>query len=246
MHTPLVSVVIPAYNEAERLRPGLEQILRHAAETGLDLEVVLADDGSTDGTAGVARRALAGRVPLQVVRLEPNQGKASAVTRGVLAARGRYVGFADADMSTPFVEIDRFLQALEAGADVAIGSRSMPGADVQVKQPAHRALAGKLFGLYTRLLLLPGIYDSQCGFKFFRREVARDLFPRLRLTGWAFDAELLYLAQRLGYRVAQLPVCWINDPHSKVRMLRAGLRMALDVLRIRRLHRRVAPRGAQS
>jgi len=238
---PLVSVIIPAYNEAGRIRAGLEQILQHVAATGLDLEIILVDDGSTDDTARVARRVVGDRLPFTVLRQEPNQGKAAAVRRGVLAARGQYIGFADADMSTPFAEIDRFLPVLATDADLAIASRALAGSDVQVPQPWYRALAGKAFGLFTRLFLLPGIQDSQCGFKFFRREVAQDLFRRQRLTGWAFDAELLYLARRLGYRIAQIPVRWINDPQSKVSMLRAGPRMLLDVLRIRRLHRDLRP-----
>ena len=236
-HQPLVSVVIPAYNEAERIVPGLKQILEHVARTGLDCEILLVDDGSRDGTAEVVRRELGGQVPLEVLRQEPNQGKAAAVRRGMLAGRGRYVGYADADMSTPFAEIDRCLQALEAGADIAIGSRAMHDSNIQVHQPWYRQLAGKSFGAYTRLVLLPGIADSQCGFKFFRREVAQDLFTRQRLAGWAFDAELLYLARRRGYSVAQIPVRWINDPNTKVNMLRAGPRMLLDILRVRALHR---------
>ena len=234
---PLVSVVIPAYNEAERIRPGLRQILEHVARTGLDCEIVLVDDGSRDGTAEVVRGELEGHLPLQILRQEPNQGKAAAVKRGILAGRGRYVGFADADMSTPFAEIERCLQALEAGADVAIGSRAMHDSDIQVHQPWYRQWAGQAFGAYTRLILLPGIADSQCGFKFFRREVAQDLCTNQRLAGWAFDAELLYLAQRRGYTIAQIPVHWINDPNTKVNMLRAGPRMLLDVLRVRALHR---------
>lgn len=239
LHEPLVSVVIPAYNEAARIKPGLEQILQHVRATGLDCEIILVDDGSSDDTAEVVRRHLHGALPLRILRQDPNQGKAAAVKRGILSASGHFVGYADADMSTPFGEIDRFLQALANGADVAIGSRSMTGADVQVRQPLPRALAGKLFGAFTRLVLLPGISDSQCGFKFFRREVAHDLFTRQRLTGWAFDAELLFLALRLGYRIVQIPVRWINDPHTKVRMLTAGPRMVLDILRIRWLHRRL-------
>jgi dolichyl-phosphate beta-glucosyltransferase len=240
---PLVSVVIPAYNEAERIRPGLRQILEHVARTGLDCEIVLVDDGSRDGTAEVVRGELEGHLPLQVLRQEPNQGKAAAVKRGMLAGRGRYVGFADADMSTPFAEIDRCLQALEEGADVAIGSRAMHGSDIQVHQPWYRQWAGRAFGAYTRLLLLPGISDSQCGFKFFRREVAQDLCTHQRLAGWAFDAELLYVAQRRGYTIAQIPVHWINDPNTKVNMLRAGPRMLLDVLRVRSLHRGLGREG---
>ena len=245
-HQPLLSVVIPAYNEAGRIEPGLQQILEHVTATGLDCEVVLVDDGSADDTAEVVRQRLEGKLPLQVLRQEPNQGKAAAVKRGILAARGRYVGYADADMSTPFAEVDRFLAALAGEYDIAIGSRALHESQLVRRQPWYRAWAGRAFGAFTRLVLLPGISDSQCGFKFFRSEAAQDLFPRQRLSGWAFDAELLYLARRLGYRVVQIPVRWINDPNTKVSMLRAGPRMLLDVLRVRSLHRRLAPTPRQT
>jgi dolichyl-phosphate beta-glucosyltransferase len=244
MQPPLVSVVIPAYNEAQRLRPGLEQILRHRELTGLDLEVVIVDDGSTDGTAEVASQHLQGRVPLRVLRQPENRGKAAAVRRGMLAAEGRYVGYVDADMSTPFSHIDDMLEAL-ATADLAIGSRALRDSDVIVRQPWYRSLAGRLFGWWTRTFLLPGIADSQCGFKFFHRDAAQDLFARQQLEGWAFDAEILYLARVLGYSVAQVPVRWVNDPNTKVRMLTAGPRMALDILRIRHLHRSVRRGGGR-
>lgn len=237
-----LSIVIPAYNEARRIGRGIQQVADYIQQRDFDSELIVVDDGSSDDTAEIARQAAAGRLPLQILRNPTNQGKGYAVRRGMLAATGGYVGFVDADMSTPIGETDKLLAALEEGAQVAIGSRAMPGAIIDQHQPWWREKAGKLFGLFTRLVLLPGIYDSQCGFKFFTREAATEIFSRQKLHNWAFDAEVLYIARRLGYTIAQIPVHWVNDPETKVKMLSDGLQMALDVLRIRALHRDLKPR----
>ncbi|NPV46186.1 MAG: glycosyltransferase family 2 protein [Armatimonadetes bacterium] len=238
---PYLSVVIPAYNEAQRLGPSLERILAYLADRPFAAEIVVVDDGSTDGTGDLARQLLEGRADYQVLRNEPNAGKAVSVRRGLLAGRGQVLLFSDADLSTPIEEADRLLAELEAGADVAIASRQLPGARLAVHQPWYRELAGRAFGWVNQMVLLPGIPDSQCGFKAFRREAAHALLPHQRLSGWAFDAELLYVARRLGLKIAQVPVTWINDPASKVHMVRDGLRMVLDLFRIRRLHRHLRP-----
>ncbi len=239
--TPYLSVVIPAYNEAQRLGPSLEKILAYLADRPYTWEVVVVDDGSADGTGDLARKLLQGRAEFQVLRNEPNAGKAVSVKRGLLAGRGQVLLFSDADLSTPIEEADRLLAELQGGADVAIASRQLPGAQLTVHQPWYRELAGRAFGWVNQTVLLPGIPDSQCGFKAFRREAAHALLQHQRLTGWAFDAELLYIARRLGLTIAQVPVTWVNDPASKVHMLRDGLRMVLDLFRIRRLHRRLHP-----
>ncbi len=232
-----LTFVIPAYNEAERIGSGIGQVIEYAEQRNLRSELIVVDDGSSDDTAQIAQQAAAGRIPVQVLRNLTNQGKGYSVKRGMLAAGGRYVGFVDADMSTPIGEVDKVLSALEAGAQVAIGSRTIAGAVIDQHQPWWREQAGKLFGLFTRLVLLPGIADSQCGFKFFTREAAQEIFSRQELSGWAFDAEVLYIARQLGYTIAQIPVRWADDPRTKVNMVGDGLRMALDVLRIRALHR---------
>jgi dolichyl-phosphate beta-glucosyltransferase len=235
--TPYLSLIIPAYNESQRLGPTLEKVLAYLAECPFSAEIVVVDDGSTDDTGDLARQLLRGRTDFQVLRNEPNAGKAVAVKRGLLAGRGQVLLFSDADLSTPIEEAGKLLAELDGGADVAIASRQLPGAKLAVHQPWYRELAGRAFGWLNQTVLLPGIPDSQCGFKAFRREAAHALLQHQRLTGWAFDAELLYLARRLGLRIAQVPVTWINDPASKVNMLRDGLRMALDLFRIRQLHR---------
>jgi len=239
---PYLSIVIPAYNEAGRIGWSIQQIVDYTQQRDFATELIVVDDGSSDDTAKIAQQAAAGRLPPQILRNPTNQGKGYSVRRGILAATGRYVGFVDADMSTPIAEADELLAVLEEEAQVVIGSRALPDSIIQQHQPWWRENAGKLFGLFTRLVLLPGIADSQCGFKFFTREAATDIFSRQKLSGWAFDAEILYIARRLGYTIAQVPVRWMNDPETKVKMLADGLRMAIDVLRIRALHRGLGPR----
>jgi dolichyl-phosphate beta-glucosyltransferase len=236
-----LSIVIPAYNEAERLPPSLGKLLAYAARQPRRLDLVLVDDGSQDGTAQIAQQVLGDRLPLTVLVNRPNRGKGYSVRRGLLEAQGDCVLFADADFSTPIEEADRLLGAIEGGADLAIGSRGMRQSDVQVHQPWWREKAGKLFGLLTRALVLPGIWDSQCGFKCFRREVAQAVLPHQTLDGWAFDVEVLLVARKLGYTIAEVPVHWVNDPNSKVHMLTDGPRMVADMLRARWRHRGLRP-----
>ena len=240
---PEISVVIPAYNEARNIVSTLQQVAGYFRDRGIAGEIVVVDDGSTDDTAALAH-ASAVAVPVQVISNEENRGKGYSVRRGILAARGQYVGFADADMSTPIEELDQVRQALAAGADMVIGSRAMTASEIEKRQPWWRERAGRLFGGFVRTVLLPQIADSQCGFKFFSHTAAQQIFSRQKLTGWAFDVELLYLARRLGYQIIQVPVHWVDDPDSNVQMLRDGPRMLLDVVRIRLLHRGLNPSAA--
>ena len=242
---PEISVVIPAYNEARGIAASLRQVADYFQSRELAGEIIVVDDGSSDGTEERARALVLPGVSVQVLVNEANQGKGYSVRRGLLAARGRYVGFTDADMSTPIAELDKVRAALAGGADVVIGSRGLAASHIATHQPWWRERAGRLFGAFVRSVLLPGIADSQCGFKFFTQAAAQDILPRQQLSRWAFDVELLYLARRLGYRISEVPVRWINDPDSKVKMLRDGPRMAWDVLRIRALHRDLQPPAAR-
>lgn len=235
---PFLSLIVPAYNEALRLRPSLARILEYLSGQTYTWEIIIVDDGSSDGTGEVAKGLLEGKADYRLLRNEPNLGKAMSVRRGLLEGRGKYLLFSDADLSTPIEESEKLLAELERGADVAIASRQLPGSKLTVHQPWYRELGGRMFGWLNQAVLLPGIPDSQCGFKAFKREVAHALLKRQKVTGWVFDAELLYIARRLGYKIAQVPVTWVNDPASKVKMLRDGLRMALDLFRIRGLHRK--------
>ncbi|HEY9856419.1 MAG TPA: dolichyl-phosphate beta-glucosyltransferase [Stenomitos sp.] len=234
--TPFLSIVVPAYNEALRLGPTLKAIERHL--DGRSYEILVVDDGSRDETGVVA----AGYPCVQVLRQEPNQGKGAAVRRGMLAARGEWVLFSDADLSTPIEEFETLMQAAErTGAPVAIASRGLWQARIEVSQPLYRVLMGKIYNLMVQVILLPGIWDTQCGFKLFEREAARAIFARTSLDGFGFDAESLYIARRLGYRIVEVPVRWRNDPDTKVSAWRDSLRMFRELWRIRRLHRKLRP-----
>lgn len=233
-----LSVVVPAYNEAARLGPTLEAVAGWLMGHAPGSEIVVSDDGSTDATRQVAED-FAGQspVPVRVVGGARNEGKGAAVRRGVLAARGRYVLYSDADLSTPIEEVEKLHAALLRGADLAFGSRSVRGARVERRQPLYRMLMGKTFNKIVRLVTGLDVVDSQCGFKLMRREVAALLFGEMRLDGFAFDVELLYLARRHGLKIAEVPVRWINDPASKVDPIRHSAEMLRDVLRIPLLHR---------
>lgn len=236
---PLLSIVVPAYNEERRLGATLGRLLGWAEEAGRAVEVVVADDGSTDATAEVARRA--GDARVRVLRLEANRGKGAALRAGVAASRGELVLVSDADLSTPIEEVERLEREL-AGADVAIGSRAVGGARITERQPFWREWSGRAFNAILRLLAVSGFRDTQCGFKLLRGDVARELFARLTIDRYAFDVELLWLAGRLGYRVREVGVEWRNDRSSRVRLWRDGPHMLVDVVRFRWRHRRLTPR----
>ena len=232
MIQPELSLVIPAYNEERRLGPTLQRVLPYLASRNQSFEVLVVDDGSSDGTVALAA-SFAPRWPVRVLKNGRNRGKGYAVKRGMLEARGRYAVFADADLSTPVEELERFLPHLAAGCDVVIGSRKMQGARIHHRQPLHRELMGRVFTFLVRLLVVGGISDITCGFKAFRQAAARGIFCRLRLEDWSFDAELLFLTRRLGLRLQEVPVSWSDAPATKVRLLRDTLSSLRGLLRIR-------------
>jgi dolichyl-phosphate beta-glucosyltransferase len=228
-----LSIVIPAYNEAKRLPGTLPRMIEYAQRLGENVEIIVVDDGSSDGTGDIAAELGGACGFVTVLRIDEDRGKGAAVRHGMLAARLGHVLFTDADLSTPIEEAAKLRAALTDGADVAIGSRRLAGSDVQVHQPWLRELAGRTFSGIVSVLLLPGIRDSQCGFKAFRWSAARALFGRQRLDGFGFDAEVLWLARRLGYRVAEVPIVWRDDRRSNVRLVRDSGGMLLDLARIR-------------
>jgi dolichyl-phosphate beta-glucosyltransferase len=230
---PRWSVVIPAFNEAARLPPYLGEVVAYFDSRGEPYEVLVVDDGSVDGTADVVAAIARSHPSVRVLRNERNEGKGAAVRQGMLAARGRYRLFTDADGATPIVELKRLEGALAAGADVAIGSRALADPGVLVVARRHRVLAGRLFGWIVGRFGVSGIVDSQCGFKLFSSVAAEDLFGRLRTRGFAFDVELLMRAQRAGYRVAEVAVNWTHQPGGKVRVLSHGPGMLWQIVRAR-------------
>jgi dolichyl-phosphate beta-glucosyltransferase len=244
--TTTLSLVVPVYNEASRL-PILFKALeadaeRQARRAGLKLvEVVVVDDGSTDETSRLldARKALDAR--LQVIRFDHNRGKGAAVRAGVLSVRSELALVTDVDLSTPLSDLAQLTAALLEGNDLAIGSRALPASRVLVHQPAHRELMGKTFNLLLRLLTGLPFHDTQCGFKLFRLPETRPLLELQQVEGFAFDAELCLTAKRLGLRVVEVPVAWVDNRDTRVRPLRSSSSMALDLIRIAWRGRRPLP-----
>ena len=230
-----LSLVIPAFNEGQRLPPLLHRVRPYLIRTyGTGYEVLVVDDGSWDDLGRRLGPLRAGWPELLCLRHTLNQGKGAAVRTGVLAARGRLILFSDADGATPFEEESHLRRTIEAGADVAVGSRLLPGPSVSRSRTWCRNLTGSAFSRLVRAVSGLPVRDTQCGFKMFRREVGQRLFRLCREPGYLFDIEVLALAWRLGYRIAEVPVRWNEMPGSKVRLLRDGWEMAWGLLRLRR------------
>jgi dolichyl-phosphate beta-glucosyltransferase len=230
--TPELTLVVPAYNEARRIGAGLESALRYLERRGATYEILVVDDGSRDETVAVAS-AYPG---VQVLRLPRNRGKGAAVRTGLAASRGAEVLISDADFSTPIEELEK-LEGRLTGAELVIGSRATADAEIRERQPFYRELMGKTFNLFIRTFGVRGLRDTQCGFKLLQGEAARVLAQELVIDGFAYDVELIWLAQRRGYRVVEAGVIWANSPDSRVDPIRSSLSMIRDVLRIRFVHR---------
>jgi dolichyl-phosphate beta-glucosyltransferase len=228
-----LSVVVPAYNEEGRIGRTLAGIRGYLEGRPYASEIIVVDDGSRDRTEARAEEALRGMPFARILRRSANRGKGFSVREGVLAARGAFILFSDADLSTPIEELDKFWPLVDEGCDVVIGSRALPGSDIRIRQNPVRELMGKTFNLFVRLLLFRGIPDTQCGFKLFRRTAALDLFTRLRTPGFGFDVEVLYLCRTAGYRVGQVPVVWRHSRPSRVRLVRGAAGMLGELLRIK-------------
>jgi len=234
MHaSPDLSIVIPAYNEADRIGPNLEHLRGWLAAWDGSGEVVVVDDGSTDGTAEVAER-ICGGPGFRLLRNQGNQGKGYSIKHGVLLARGSFVLLSDADFSTPVEELPRLLEPVASGrCDIAIGSRGLKTSRIERRQPAWREGMGRCFNRLVRLLTGLPYSDTQCGFKVMRRDVVLPVFRAARVTRFAYDVEILYLAAKAGLAVEEIPVIWRNDPASKVDPVFDAITMLKDIVRIR-------------
>ena len=238
-----LSVVIPEFNEESRLPGFLGRVLVYlGSEFPNDFEIVVVDDGSTDGTAAWLAEQSKSENPLRVVRFPQNRGKGAAVRAGVAASTGELVLFCDADGATPIEEERRLRWAIDAGADVAVGSRFVPSPGVEVRRAASRRIAGRLFTTFARWLLRPPVRDTQCGFKMFRGEVGRRLASLAREPSYLFDLERLCLAEREGFKIAEVGVNWSEQPGSKLRVGRDAFRILQSLRRLRRRLKR--PPGA--
>jgi len=219
-----LSVVVPAYNESARLARTFPDIIRYLGGLRKPFEVIVVDDGSTDGTGRTVLELAAGDPRVRVITLQTNSGKGAAVRAGMLAASGQYVIFTDADLSTPVETANSFLAQLSNGCDVVVGNRRMSRSRLEVRQPWPREFLGSIFTWLTRLILRSHVTDQTCGFKGFTRSAAREVFARQRIPGWAFDAEILHIAHGLKLTIHQEPVLWRDDAASKVKVAGACVR----------------------
>lgn len=227
------SIIIPAYNERARIGPTLQKALIYAASRGWNAEVIVVDDGSTDDTVEIVRRYALQHPALHLLQNPGNRGKGYSVRNGMLHAHGEVLLFSDADFSSPIEEAGKLFAAIAEGADIAIGSRWLQ-TDLQIrKQPLYRQLFGRMFNLALRLVLGLRCKDTQCGFKAFSRRAAQAIFPLQSIERWGFDPELLYLAKKFGFKVAEVPVVWVHRDGTRLNPLRDGLRSVVEVFRIR-------------
>lgn len=240
-----ISIIVPAYNEALRILPSLDRVFAYMDAHHPDYEVLVIDDGSSDGTADVVKQRFGARSELRVLGYGGNRGKGYAVRYGGLHAQGELVVFSDADFSTPIDEVEKVLAALQVGNDLVIASRAHSQATIEERQPFYREGVGKFFNFLVRLFILPAFRDTQCGFKAFRREPMLPVLQEQQIDGFAFDVEMIALAQARGLRITEVPVVWKNSPSSSVKLSR-GIAAFFDLIPIRRRARRAAQlaRGA--
>lgn len=227
------SIIIPAYNESERIAATLDRILNYAAEERWHAEIIVVDDGSRDSTVDIVRQYTEKNPAVRLLLNPGNRGKGYSVRNGMLHAQGQILLFSDADLSSPIEEAHKLFDAIGAGADVAIGSRWLRTELQTRRQPMHRQLFGRIFNLLLRVVLRLRFKDTQCGFKAFTRPAADTLFPLQQIERWGFDPELLYLARHFGFKIAEVPVAWAHREGTRISPLRDGMHMFAETLRIR-------------
>lgn len=237
MSQPVLSIVLPVFNEERAIGEALRRIRAFLVLKNWNAEILVASDGSTDATDRIVSEEAAKDVRVRLISAPKNRGKGAAARLGALAASGDRILLTDCDLSAPIKEVDKLLFAIDRGADVAIGSRAVRSPDADVRQSRKRWLSGRIFNFFVRALVVRGFGDTQCGFKLFTREASARLFSRQRIEGFAFDVELLYLARKEGLKVAEVPVMWGEGPETKIRLVRDSTRMLRDLVRIRGLHR---------
>jgi dolichyl-phosphate beta-glucosyltransferase len=228
----LLSIIIPAYNEANRLPTSLGQVDRFVAAQSYPVEVIVVNNNSRDATPRIAQDFAAAHPYVRVLH-QPRQGKGAAVQMGMLDGAGEYLFICDADFSMPVEEISKFMPPAVDSYDVAIASREAPGAR-RIDEPQYRHLMGRIFNLLVRVLAIPKIQDTQCGFKVFRREVAHEVFALQTIDGWGFDVEVLFIALQRGYKLIEVPITWYYRPQSRISPLKDSINMVLEVWRVRR------------
>ena len=241
---PKLAVVVPAYNESGRIGPTLERLNEYLSAQPYTCTVVVVNDGSKDDTAKIVLDFAKNHQGFELLDSQPNRGKGFVVRKGMTEVEADWLLFSDADLAAPIEEVEKLWAAVEKGAPIAIGSRPLRESRLEVRQPWYREAAGRAFNLAVQLFAVRGIKDTQCGFKLFRKDVARDVFSRCKLDGFGFDFESLMIARDLGYEIAEVPIRWAHQEGSKVNMLRDGARMLAELVKLRLAgrNRRTRPR----
>lgn len=230
---PEFSVVIPAYNEGDCMRESLGKIIAYLKGLKISYEIIVVDDGSRDNTPSIIQDFSRHDENIVLLKNDQNQGKGFSIRKGMLRARGKYILFTDVDLSVPMEELSKFIFYLDEGYDVVIGSRRINGSQVIVSQPFYRRFMGTIFYQIVYLFLLNSVRDTNCGFKCYRNGAAKEIFNRQTLSGWGFDTELLYISQKLNYRVKEVPVRWFNCSSSKVKILKVPFLTLLELFKIK-------------
>lgn len=233
MAHPQLSIVIPAYNESARIEATLASVLECVETRHWDAEILVVDDGSTDSTAAIVQKWMARNPHLHLVKNPGNRGKGYSVRNGLLQAAGNIVMFTDADLSAPIEEAELLIEAIDAGADVAIGSRWLDKQKQTVYQPLYRRFFGRCFNWVTRKVIGLPFRDTQCGFKAFRRDTAQTIFRLQTIERWGFDPEILFIARKLKYTIVEVPVTWGHDERSRISYLKDGMKMLEEMGQIR-------------
>mgnify|MGYP001330397209 CR=1 FL=1 len=228
-----LSVVIPAYNEEKRIGSSLTRVYEYLKKRDFDFEIIVIDDGSKDKTLNLLTEYSQKNPNLIVLKNENNQGKGFSVKKGILKSKGNIILFTDADLSTPIEEIDKLINYLKEGYQIAIGSRALPESRIEIYQVWYRQLMGKAFNKIIRIILNLDYYDTQCGFKCFQRTAALEIFKSMKISGFSFDIEVLFIANHRGLKIKEVPVRWYNSPESKVKVVRDSSRMLWDILKLR-------------
>ncbi|MEW6096774.1 MAG: glycosyltransferase [bacterium] len=234
LKTPYLSIVIPAFNEELRIKETLCKIVEYIKTKDYSYEIIVVDDGSIDRTVEVVKfTAESLKESITIIKNERNIGKGGAVKNGILKAKGEFILFSDADLSTPISELDKLLPLVEGEYDIAIGSRALPESDIKLHQPWYRENMGRIFNLFVRLIAVRGIKDTQCGFKCFKGSIAKEVSSKQYINRFGFDVEILFIAKKLGYKIKEVPIKWINSPHSRVHAIKDSSEMLMSLLKIR-------------
>lgn len=231
-----LSIVIPAYNESNRIEATLNQIILYFKNNNFTHEVIIVDDGSTDDTVAKLKNFQSRNGNIKIIRNKINRGKGYSVKKGILASAGNYILFSDADMSVPIEELNNLLPWFKKGYTVVIGSRALAQSNIVIHQKFYREMMGRIFNLFVRLFVLRGMKDTQCGFKCFDGHIVAEIFNRQTIKRFSFDVEILFISRKLGYKIKEVPIQWYNSIDSKVSLTKDAFKMLLDLFRIRLLH----------